>query len=432
MKLRTSLCRGAIVCLIACVSTAVLPAQSRSKIDFSKLVVVGDSLAAGVENDSLADFQQIHGFASVVARHVHARLTLPLVPYPGAPNTLELVSAQFPPVIKQVPGKLIFPRLNPFEQVTDLAVPLQTVADALNRKPDNNLNSTDETQLATDIVLGYPCPILFPCPARSQVEQAVALNPTAIIVDIGNNDILGAVTSGQLVSSLSSPPALQAFLTAFGTSYGTLLNTLAATHATLIVANLPDVTETPFFIPVSALAQEAKVPLDELDVALGTNPTDFVTLDALPAVEAILTNATSGPLPAACSTSGAPCVVTAAAAAAIRQVTMQMNTIIQGLTAAQPGAVFVDVFSLFDRLHTNGYKLRGTNLTTDFLGGLFSLDGIHPTNTGYAILANEFIEDINAAFDTHFRKADIEGIAQFDPLVLRDERCRGWRWGHVK
>ena len=428
MKLRKSLCRGAIVCLIACASTAVLPAQSRRRIDLSRLVVVGDSLAAGVENGSLVDFQQIHGFAKVIARHAHARLTLPLVPYPGAPNTLELVSAQFPPIIKPVPGQLIFPRLNPFEQVTDLAVPLQTVADALSRKPDNNLNSADETQLATDIVLGYPCPLLFPCPARSQIEQAVALNPTSIIVDIGNNDILGAVTSGQLGSSLSSPQALQAFLTGFGTSYGTLLNTLAATHATLIVANLPDVMETPFFIPVSKLAQEANVPLDELDAVLGTGPTDFVTLDAFPAVEAILTNAQSGPLPSACSPSGAPCVVTAAQATVVRQVTIQMNAIIQAQTAAH-GAVLVDMFSLFDQLHANGYTLRRTNLSTDFLGGLFSLDGLHPTNTGYAIMANEFIKDINAAFDTHFRKADIEEIARFDPLVLQDERCRGWQWG---
>lgn len=416
MKIGELLYRGSIICLIACFSALVSPAQSRRNVDFSKLVVVGDSLAAGVENGSLVDFQQVHGFAKVIARHVHTRLTLPLVPYPGAPNTLELVSAEFPPVIKPVPGKLIFPRLNPFDQVTDVAVPLQTVADALNRKPDNNLNSTDETQLATDIVLGYPCPLLFPCPARSQVEQAVALDPTAIIVDIGNNDLLGAVRSGKIDAS---------FIATFSASYETLLSTLAATHATLIVANLPDVTETPFFIPVAVLAQEANVPLEVLDASLGTGPTDFVTLDALPLVETILTNGTGGPLSATCST----CVLTAGQAAVVRQLTIQMNAIIQAQTVAHEG-VLVDVFSLFDQLHANGYKLRKTKLTTDFLGGLFSLDGLHPTNTGYAIMANEFIEDINAAFSTHFPKANIDSIARFDPLVLNDERCRGWRWRH--
>lgn len=78
----------------------------------------------------------------------------------------------------------------------DVAVPLQTVADALNRKPNSQLSTNDETQLATDVVLGFPCPILLPCPALTQVQYAVALRPTAVIVDIGNNDILGAISSG--------------------------------------------------------------------------------------------------------------------------------------------------------------------------------------------------------------------------------------------
>jgi hypothetical protein len=102
-----------------------------------------------------------------------------------------------------------------------------------------------------------------------------------------------------------------------------------------------------------------------------------------------------------------------------------MNAIIQAQTVAH-GALLVDVFSLFDRLHADGYTIRKTTLTTDFLGGLFSLDGIHPTNTGYAILANEFIKDINAAFDMHFSKANIDAVARFDPLVLQDQSCRGW------
>ena len=44
-----------------------LPAQNRKTVDFSRLVVVGDSLAAGVENGSLEDSQQVHGFANVIA-----------------------------------------------------------------------------------------------------------------------------------------------------------------------------------------------------------------------------------------------------------------------------------------------------------------------------------------------------------------------------
>jgi hypothetical protein len=408
-----------VLLLSASAFVGPVAAQEVKTIDFSRLVVVGDSLAAGVENGSLQAGQQEHGFASVIARHVLTPLVLPLVPYPGAPNTLELISAGFPPVIEPLPGTLIFPRLNPFAQVSDVAVPLQTVADALNRKPNKNLLTTDETQLATDVVLGYPCPILLFCPARTQVQQAVALRPTTVIVDIGNNDILGAVTSGQLASLLSSFSAQVAFFLNFNASYASLLSDLAATHATLIVADIPDIMEAAYFIPVSKLAEEVSRDPAEVAGSLGIGQTDYVTLDALPAVEAILSGATSGPLPSFCipSSPAIPCVVTAAEGSAVREITMILNLIIAVQTAVHQG-VLVDLFSLVDNLSANGYKVGGMTLTTDFLGGLFSLDGIHPTNTGYAIMANEFIKDINQAFHTSILPANVAAIAQRDPLVL--------------
>jgi lysophospholipase L1-like esterase len=415
--------RGAMLCSLVCALATTLPAQVVKNIDFSRLVVVGDSLAAGVENGSLEASQQRHGFAKVIARQIGTPLELPLVPYPGAPNTLELVSADFPPTIRPVPGVLLFPRLNPFDRVTDVAVPLQTVADALNRKPDNNLKSTDETQLATDLVLGFPCPVLVACPALTQVQQAVALDPTAVIVEIGNNDILGALTSGQFGALASSPAAAQQFLTSFGTNYAKLLSALASTRATLIIGNLPDVIQTAYFIPVAKLSETVKQPVDLLNNMLGTQPGDYVTLAALPSIEAILSGAHAGPLPPSCN-----CVVTAAQAALVRALTVQMNAIISSQAAAIPGSTVVDVFSLADRLYTHGYKLGRTKLSSDFLGGLFSLDGLHPTNTGYAIFANEFIEQINAAFGTHIRRVNIHEIAEDDPLVLSNRKRFSIPW----
>jgi len=44
-----------------------------SSANLSRLVVVGDSLSAGVQNFSLLDSQQPHGYASVIARHYGAK-----------------------------------------------------------------------------------------------------------------------------------------------------------------------------------------------------------------------------------------------------------------------------------------------------------------------------------------------------------------------
>jgi hypothetical protein len=160
---KKTLSQGPFLVLFSLLTTGWLTAQPRKTIDFSRLVVVGDSLAAGVQNGSLEDSQQLHGFANLIAQQANTHLQLPLIFPPGAPNTLELLSGGFPPVIAPAPGTLPpDPREDPFTPVTDLAVPLQTVADALNRLPSANFTTADETQLATNLVLGFPCPVLAP------------------------------------------------------------------------------------------------------------------------------------------------------------------------------------------------------------------------------------------------------------------------------
>jgi len=57
-------------------------------------------------------------------------------------------------------------------------------------------------------------------------------------------------------------------------------------------------------------------------------------------------------------------------------------------------------------------------LTTEFLGGVFSLDGVHPTNTGHAIVADAFIETLDRTFAAHIPPLSVERVAQADPLVL--------------
>lgn len=414
MESRTAWARRLSVVLVLYLAAGTAHAQARRPIHLQKLVVVGDSLAAGVENGSLADFQQIHGFGAVIAHQMYTRLTLPLVPYPGAPNTLELVNPNFPPVIQPVPGTLAFPRLNPMQQVTNLAVPLQTVADALNRRPDNNLNSGDLTQAATNLVLGFPCPVLYPCSGlpQTQVEQALAQQPTVIVVQIGSNDILQAIRN---IQDLADPTRLAAFYADFNSNYGKLLDALAGTRAKIIVGNLVDVMEAAYFVRIPALAAAAKIPLDQVTTLLGVSADDRLPLEAIPTAEQILTNARPGPLPATCG--GTPCKVTAFQADLARRGTGQLNNII-ALQTAMHGAVPVDLFSVFDSIYKNGYQVNNVTLTADFLGGLFSLDGLHPSNTGYAIMANEFIKGINQALGTTYRLANVAAIARHDPLVL--------------
>ena len=66
--------------------------------------------------------------------------------------------------------------------------------------------------------------------------------------------------------------------------------------------------------------------------------------------------------------------------------------------AAQYGLAFVDMESFFRSVHT-GMVWDGVEFTTTFVsGGFFSLDGYHPNQKGYALIANEFVYAINARY----------------------------------
>jgi hypothetical protein len=62
------------------------------------------------------------------------------------------------------------------------------------------------------------------------------------------------------------------------------------------------------------------------------------------------------------------------------------------------GIPVLDVNALFESIAVEGRNVGGVKLTTEYLtGGIFSYDGVHLTEMGYAVLANEWIQQINAA-----------------------------------
>ena len=58
----------------------------QNKADFSRFVVVGDSLSAGYQNSQLIESGQVHGYANVIATQAGVSLKLPLLPPPGYPQ----------------------------------------------------------------------------------------------------------------------------------------------------------------------------------------------------------------------------------------------------------------------------------------------------------------------------------------------------------
>ncbi|PXY44547.1 SGNH/GDSL hydrolase family protein [Flavobacterium hydrophilum] len=90
-------------------------------------------------------------------------------------------------------------------------------------------------------------------------------------------------------------------------------------------------------------------------------------------------------------------------------------------TAAETnGLAIVDAESIMADLNKpNGISMNNFTLKATFVtGGMFSLDGIHPTPRGYAFIANKFIEAINTKYGSNLKGVDIGNYQVLFPKQL--------------
>jgi lysophospholipase L1-like esterase len=76
--------------------------------------------------------------------------------------------------------------------------------------------------------------------------------------------------------------------------------------------------------------------------------------------------------------------------------------------ATSKGLAFFDAKKLMSQVATtgvssNGYTVRSTYVT----GGGFSMDGVHPSPRGYALIANAFMDAINKKYGSNLKPVDI-------------------------
>lgn len=86
----------------------------------------------------------------------------------------------------------------------------------------------------------------------------------------------------------------------------------------------------------------------------------------------------------------------------IKNATDAYNATIESVTNSA-GLAFVDLKSVLETAKTSGIKTGDYTLTANLvMGGLVSLDGIHLTSRGYAVMANEFLKAIDATYGSSF------------------------------
>lgn len=432
-------------------------APNTGSADFTTLVSIGNSLTAGYQQGSLYKSSQDYSFGNLIAQQVHTTYEQPLVSDPGMHNT------------GPTDGRMEVTSLDPFAFKINTASGTPLNADY--PKPYNNMGIPGI--VLVDVLQTTTSPSQWSGPnvfinlvlrngssqtPTTPIQQALSLKPTFVLGWIGNNDILGYATTGGTLPSTPVPT--------FTFLYGQFAGAIALSGAKAALANIPDVSAIPFFTtvgpklavgaPWGAIAagqaglRQLGLPLDATgDIIFesdnGSNfgmfPskigfTDSASVKSLTVLFTLKAGsftsllgdttgafyaATGIPVPAGYNTSTpfgfspvnpfpGSFVLDQGEIAEVKSVTAGYNAAIAA-QAAQFGFALVDIHSFFDNVAANGYSTNGLNFSNTYVtGGMFGLDGVHPTTQGYGVIANQFIKAINSTYNASIPEVNVSTL----------------------
>ena len=336
------------------------------------------------------------------------------------------------------------------------------------------------TNLSAELANPYAVRLTGSTPNASIIELAVAQNPSFFTLSLfGGNDVLGYSTGGAAVGTITP-------LATFEGALDIALAALTANGAEGVVSGTPHVTDLPYFttVPYNAVPLDAataalvngayapyngglqaalvalqgtglfsaeEVAARTISFAEGQNAvviedeslTDLGAIDPAFAALPKIRQATANDLlvlpsasfigtladpnnPTSVNGVGVPLadkwVVTETELAQIITATDAMNASVEA-AAQNYGIAYINLQPILAQAASTGIVFDDYNMDTRLVfGGLISLDGIHLTARGYALMANSFLDAIDTTYGSNFRasgnvaKADDFGVT-YSPLL---------------
>lgn len=481
-----------------------------------KIVAVGDSLTAGMQDANLIAERQVNSYPALVARQAGLEFRQPLMDKEGVPPRLflspgtgldetawrytQVAAAAALPVgvlaLGLVPPEFtLFPLWHvgqmgsaprPEQPVQNLAIPafeareLTDVANVkqLMREMANKVEGSGEL-IATAPYCKY---ILQDGRGarhgKSQIDKAVAQDPDLVLYWAGNNDALAAALKGHADDRSLTPMEDQKWKyttynpitgkrslhetktvqPGFRTSVNAgISRLLAETDAEIVIMNIPDVTVVPFLHKVGERVGELPFRLvlpGGVDVTAKIEnwvmpttikgegkdgrthfPSD--TRVGLPMILSKLTHyfrvQTEADLDVALESMNRDGgvftedeVLDPDEIGTIQKRTAEFNQLIKDLGDQHQRIHLVDTHELLRKAAADGIALRGegpdqtvTNTFTGLkdprgFGGIFSGDGVHPSDIGYAVVANQILDTVRSELKDDSRFAVFQTAAPVD------------------
>ena len=365
---------------------------SSGEADFSNFVAVGDSYTAGYTDGALGRRGQLSSFPNILAGQLaavgNAGFNQPLVKSDGSIGStgygyyeLQVVSESLTPV----PGE------------GDVSILAEGVYDTENPVQNLGVPGAKSFHMLAD---GYAT--LNPFFARfasetttSVLADALALNPSFVSLWIGGNDVLTYALAGGESDAITSAVEFETYM-------NMIAGSLFSGNTKGVIANVPNIESLPYF---SYILADGHLPLLIADESAQGGirrlvEGEKILLGASSLLQQGYGQAVEMPLPASL-------VLDAEELADINEAIDDYNQIIEAISE-QYGLALVDMNSVLNDIDTSGLLLDGNQYTSTFVsGGIFSLDGIHATERGSAIIANYFIEAINTTYHSNIPQVDI-------------------------
>ncbi len=415
MKMKNIIYLLSALALFSCEPEMESFEPSAGNADFSKMVAVGSSLTAGFADGELYRSAQLNSFPNIIAQQMQhvggGDFNQPLMKNDygfGSRLVLGVVNGSLAPVpfgdddiIENF--ELIYDDEGPF---CNFGVP-GAKADHLIADGYGALNpyfGRFAENIFTSSVLG----------------DAMEVDPTFFLLWIGNNDVLSFAASGGEGETITN-------FEYYSTIMSMIIDQLTSNNAKGAIANIPDVTLTPFFntIPSNGLLltavqaaglNAAYADLPHIEFYEGKN--GFVVIDPeaaghirqLKESELLLLTTPQDSLAIAGWGSQTPIpqeyYLSEDQIDEIKSSITQYNSFIETI-AGENNLAYVDVNTILKEAVT-GIWFDGVNFSTRFVsGGVFSLDGIHLSARGNAIAANTFIDAINNKYGSSIPKVSV-------------------------
>ena len=341
------------------------------------MIGLGDSIGEGVQSADANFATQPYCYLNLLAGRIGFGINLPLI------------ETSLTGMVGDTSNRS---RLSPFEAATNLSVSGADVESLINDRAD--AVSVQEINSETDLVL-------FPN-LGSQIEIAESMDAFLTICWIGNNDVLSAATSFDQLNATQMTP-----IDEFESNFEHIAQRLIKPGKIVVFANIPDVTSIAFLMDRQDLVAF-------LGSDFGLEEGEYTSMVAMLIIKlgfddgSILNNPDF--------------ILDAGEIQVIQERIEAFNQIIEE-TAASYGMPVVDINAIFRDMVINPPSPFGIPLTTRFLGGIFSLDGVHPSNISHVIIANAFIGTLNNAFNANIPPIgpmEYLSILISDPFVDKD------------